>query len=162
MTTTIDTPVRDVVADDAQIEHPRGGGCAALLTHAWALARGSLIKTARTPEALIDVTVQPVIFLLLFTYLFGGALSGGDRHAYLQFLLPGMLAQSLAMGGIALGQNLNADIEQGVFDRFRSLPGARSAPLLGAVAADVIRYLTVCVAMLAFGMAIGFRVETGS
>lgn len=67
----------------------------------------------RTPEALIDVTIQPVIFLLMFTYLFGGAIAGGDRHAYLQFLLPGMLGQSLAMGGIALGQNLNADIEKG-------------------------------------------------
>jgi oleandomycin transport system permease protein len=72
-----------------------------------------------------------------------------------------MLAQSLAMGGIALGQNLNADIEKGVFDRFRSLPVARSAPLVGAVAADVVRYLTVCVVMLGFGTLIGFRVETG-
>jgi oleandomycin transport system permease protein len=105
--------------------------------------------------------LQPVIFLLLFTYLFGGAIAGGDRHAYLQFLLPGMLAQSLAMGGIALGQNLNADIEKGVFDRFRSLPVARSAPLVGAVAADVVRYLTVCLVMLGFGTIIGFRVQTG-
>jgi len=126
-----------------------------------ALARRSLIKTVRTPEALIDVTLQPVIFLLLFTYLFGGAIAGGDRHAYLQFLLPGMLAQSLALGGIALGQNLNADIEKGVFDRFRSLPVARSAPLVGAVAADVVRYLTVCLVMLGFGTVMGFRVETG-
>jgi len=156
--TTLDVPVRNIVGD---IDKPRGGALAALARHSIALARRSLIKTVRTPEALIDVTIQPVIFLLLFTYLFGGALSGGDRHAYLQFLLPGMLAQSLAMGGIALGQNLNADIEKGVFDRFRSLPVARSAPLVGAVAADVVRYLTVCVVMLAFGMLIGFRVETG-
>jgi len=143
------------------LDRPRGGAPAALLRHSVALARRSLIKTVRTPEALIDVTLQPVIFLLLFTYLFGGAIAGGDRHAYLQFLLPGMLAQSLAMGGIALGQNLNADIEKGVFDRFRSLPVARSAPLVGAVAADVVRYLTVCLVMLGFGMAVGFRVETG-
>ena len=132
-----------------------------LLRHSVVVARRSLIRTWRTPEALVDVTLQPVIFLLLFTYLLGGAISGGDRHGYLQFLLPGMLAQSLAMGGIALGQNLNADIEKGVFDRFRSLPVARSAPLVGAVAADVIRYLTVCVVMLGFGMVMGFRVETG-
>jgi len=143
------------------IDSPRGGSAAALVRHATALARRSLIKTMRTPEALLDVTLQPVIFLLLFTYLFGGAISGGDRDGYLQFLLPGMLAQSLAMGGIALGQNLNADIEKGVFDRFRSLPVARSAPLVGAVAADFIRYLTVCVVMLTFGMIMGFRVETG-
>jgi oleandomycin transport system permease protein len=156
--TTLDVPVRNIVGD---IDKPRGGALAALARHSVALARRSLIKTVRTPEALIDVTLQPVIFLLLFTYLFGGALSGGDRHAYLQFLLPGMLAQSLAMGGIALGQNLNADIEKGVFDRFRSLPVARSAPLVGAVAADVVRYLTVCLVMLGFGTVMGFRVETG-
>ncbi|BEL08294.1 ABC transporter permease [Actinoplanes sichuanensis] len=130
------------------------------IRHSAALAKRSLIKTMRTPEALIDVTIQPVIFLLLFTYLFGGAIAG-DRHAYLQFLLPGMLAQSLAMGGVALGQNLNADIEKGVFDRFRSLPISRAAPLVGAVLADVVRYLSVCVVMLLFGTIMGFRVETG-
>ena len=156
--TTLDVPVRNIVGD---IDKPRGGALAALARHSVALARRSLIKTIRTPEALIDVTLQPIIFLLLFTFLFGGALAGGDRHAYLQFLLPGMLAQSLALGGIALGQNLNADIEKGVFDRFRSLPVARSAPLVGAVAADVVRYLTVCLVVLGFGTLIGFRVETG-
>ncbi len=153
--TTLDVTVPTIA------DRPRGGPLAALARHSVALARRSLIKTIRTPEALIDVTLQPVIFLLLFTYLFGGAISGGDRHAYLQFLLPGMLAQSLAMGGIALGQNLNADIEKGVFDRFRSLPVARSAPLVGAVAADIVRYLTVCVVMLGCGTAMGFRVQTG-
>ncbi|GAA2658919.1 ABC transporter permease [Paractinoplanes durhamensis] len=146
---------------DLDIDRPRGGAFAALARHSVALARRSLIKTIRTPEALIDVTLQPVIFLLLFTFIFGGALAGGDRHVYLQFLLPGLLAQSLAMGGIALGQNLNADIEKGVFDRFRSLPVARIAPLAGAVAADIVRYLTVCVVMLGFGTIMGFRVETG-
>jgi len=156
--TTLDVPVRNIVGD---IDKPRGGALAALLRHSVALARRSLIKTVRTPEALIDVTLQPVIFLMLFTYIFGGALAGGDRHTYLQFLLPGLLAQSLAMGGIALGQNLNADIEKGVFDRFRSLPVARSAPLVGAVAADIVRYLTVCVVMLGFGTIMGFRAENG-
>src|ERR1700754_286905 len=156
--TTLDVPVRNIVGD---IDKPRGGAFAAQVRHSAALAKRSLIKTVRTPEALIDVTLQPVIFLLIFTFLFGGAIAGGDRHAYLQFLLPGMLAQSLAMGGIALGQNLNADIEKGVFDRFRSLPVARSAPLVGAVAADIVRYLTVCVVMLGFGAIMGFRVETG-
>ena len=97
------------------------------------LARRSLIKTWRTPEALIDVTLQPVIFLVLFTYVFGGAIAGGSQHDYLQFLLPGLLGQTIAMASVSLGQNLNADIEKGVFDRFRSLPIARSAPLVGAV-----------------------------
>src|SRR5204863_8880355 len=102
----------------------------------------------RTRGALDIGILQPVVFLMQFSYLFDGTISGGDRHGYLQLLLPGMLGQSLAMGGIALGQNLNADIEKGVFDRFRSLPISRAAPLVGAVFADIIRYLTVCVVML--------------
>ena len=87
--------------------------------HALVLARRNLIKTMRTPEQLIDVTLQPIIFLLLFVYVFGGAIGGGSHHHYLEYLLPGLLGQSIAMGSIALGQNMNADIEKGVFDRFR-------------------------------------------
>jgi oleandomycin transport system permease protein len=128
--------------------------------HARALAKRSLIKTWRTPEALIDVTLQPVIFLLLFTYIFGGAIAGGSQQDYLQFLLPGILGQSIAMAGVAIGQNLNADIDKGIFDRFRALPIGRSAPLVGAVAADVMRYLILCVVTLGFGYILGFRIET--
>jgi oleandomycin transport system permease protein len=130
------------------------------LRHAVVLARRSLIKTWRTPEALIDVTLQPIIFLLLFTYIFGGAIAHGSTHTYLQFLLPGLLGQSIAMAGIALGQNLNADIEKGVFDRFRSLPISRATPLVGAVLADVARYLVLCGVFFGFGTLIGFRVQT--
>ena len=130
------------------------------LTHALVLAQRNLIKTLRTPEQLIDVTFQPMIFLLLFVYVFGGAIGHGSTHNYLQYLLPGLLGQSIAMGVVALGQNLNADIEKGVFDRFRSLPIARSAPLVGAVFADFFRYLTVCVVTLGFGYVMGFRIGT--
>ena len=133
---------------------PRASG----LRHARVLAKRSLIKTFRTPEALVDVTLQPVIFLGLFTYIFGGAIAGAThRHAYLEFLLPGLLGQTIAMASVALGQNLNADIQKGVFDRFRSLPIARSAPLVGAVLADVARYLILFAVMMGFGLAIGFR-----
>jgi oleandomycin transport system permease protein len=128
--------------------------------HALVLAKRNLIKTWRTPEQLIDVTIQPIIFLILFVYVFGGAIGGGSRHGYLQYLLPGLLGQGIAMGSIALGQNMNADIEKGVFDRFRSLPIARSVPLVGAVLADFVRYLILCVMCLGFGYAIGFRIET--
>ena len=136
----------------------------AALRHVLALAKRSLIKTWRTPEALIDVTLQPVIFLLLFTYIFGGAIAGGS-----QARLPAVpaaracSAQSIAMAGVALGQNLNTDIEKGVFDRFRSLPIARSAPLVGAVARRH-RALprSLCVVTLGFGYLMGFRVQTGA
>ncbi|WP_029431646.1 ABC transporter permease [Blastococcus sp. URHD0036] len=120
------------------------------------LARRSLIKTWRTPEALIDVTLQPIIFLALFTYVFGGAIAGGSQEDYLQFLLPGLLGQTIAMASVSLGQNLNADIEKGVFDRFRSLPIARSAPLVGAVMADLVRYLILFTVMVGVGMLMGF------
>jgi oleandomycin transport system permease protein len=130
------------------------------LRHAAVLAKRSLIKTWRTPEQLIDVTIQPIIFLLLFVYVFGGAITHGSTHSYLQFLLPGLLGQSIAMGSVALGQNLNADIEKGVFDRFRSLPIARSAPLVGAVLADFFRYLLLCVIFIGFGYVMGFRITT--
>jgi oleandomycin transport system permease protein len=131
-----------------------------LLRHSAVLARRSLIGTLRTPEALADVTIQPVIFLLLFTYVFGGAISGGSQHDYLQFLLPGILGQTIAMAGVAIGVNLNTDVEKGVFDRFRSLPIARSAPLTGAVMADVVRYTLLCVVMIGFGYVLGFRATT--
>ncbi len=135
------------------------GGAIAYPRHTFALAKRSLLKMRRTPEALIDVTLQPIIFLLMFTYIFGGAIAGSSSD-YLQFLLPGLLGQSIAMAGVALGQNLNADIEKGVFDRFRSLPIGRSVPLVGAVAADIARYFILCVVTLGFGMIMGFRVET--
>lgn len=131
------------------------------LRHVFVVAQRSLIKTWRTPEALIDVTLQPVIFLALFTYIFGGAIAGGSQHDYLQFLLPGILGQTIAMAGIALGTNLNTDIEKGIFDRFRSLPIGRSVPLVGAVVADVARYLTLCVVTMGAGFGMGFRVQTG-
>ena len=134
-----------------------------LLRHSIVLARRGLINHVRTPEALIDVTLQPIIFLLMFTYIFGGAISHGSTHSYLQFpKLPGILGQTIAMGGIAIGVNLNNDITKGIFDRFRSLPIARSAPLVGSVLADVVRYVILCVVTLGFGYALGFRAHTGS
>ena len=129
--------------------------------HALVLARRSLIKIRRTPEALIDVTLQPVIFLGLFTYVFGGAIAGGSQHDYLQFLLPGLFGQTIAMASVSLGQNLNSDIEKGVFDRFRSLPIARSAPLVGAVMADIVRYLILFVVMMGTGVLLGFEATNG-
>jgi oleandomycin transport system permease protein len=128
--------------------------------HALVLAKRNMTKMVRTPEQFLDVTLQPIIFLLLFTYIFGGALAAGSQHAYLEFLLPGMLAQTLAMSSVSIGQNMNADIAKGVFDRFRSLPIARSVPLVGAVLADFSRYAIVCVVTMTFGYLLGFRVAT--
>jgi oleandomycin transport system permease protein len=131
----------------------------ALLRHSLVLAQRSLVKTLRTPEALIDVTLQPIIFLTLFTYVFGGAIAGGSQHDYLQYLLPGILAQTIALGGVAIGVNLNEDVGKGIFDRFRALPIDRSAPLVGSVLADIVRYVVVFVVTLAMGYVLGFRAQ---
>ena len=132
--------------------------------HALVLAKRNIIKITRAPEQLIDVTLQPVIFLVLFYYVFGGAIMGGhagaSRHDYLQFLVPGLLGQLLAMSSIAIGQNMNADIEKGVFDRFRSLPIGRAIPLIGAVGAEFFRYLMVFLINVGFGYLLGFRITT--
>ena len=157
-TTLTPSPTRPTGPALAAAAGPARSG--AWLRHAVALARRGLIKTWRTPEALIDVTFQPIIFLLMFTYIFGGAIAGGSQQTYLQFLLPGLLGQTIAMAGVALGTNLNSDITKGVFDRFRSLPISRSAPLVGAVMADIVRYLIVFAVTLGFGSLIGFRIGT--
>ena len=157
-TQTLTTPARPTMPAPHTTES--SSGLISYVRHALVVAKRSLIKTWRTPEALIDVTIQPVIFLALFTYIFGGAIAAGDRSAYLQFLLPGILGQSIALAGIALGVNLNTDIEKGIFDRFRSLPIGRSVPLVGAVVADLARYVVLCVVTFGTGMIMGFRVQT--
>lgn len=130
-----------------------------LIRHSLALTKRSLIKTWHTPEALIDVTIQPAIFLIIFVYIFGKSISG-DTTTYLQFLLPGILAQTIAQGAISIGVNMNTDMEKGLFDRFRSLPIPRSAPLIGAVLGDVVRYVIVTISTLTVGYIIGFRIES--
>jgi oleandomycin transport system permease protein len=126
------------------------------LRHGLSLARRGIVKTIHSPEALIDVTLQPVIFLLLFVYVFGGAIAG-NSSAYLHFALPGVLLQTVVFASAGTGVGLAEDLKTGIFDRFRSLPISRAAPLLGAIAADLVRYLTAGVIMLVFGFALGYR-----
>ncbi|HZN71902.1 MAG TPA: ABC transporter permease [Micromonosporaceae bacterium] len=130
-----------------------------LVRHSLALARRSLIKTMRTPEQLLDVTLQPVIFVVVFVYLLGGAVAG-SQHEYLQFLLPAIMVQTVMFASLATGVGLNTDIKKGVFDRFRSLPIGRSAPLIGSVLGDVIRFVVSIVVLLGFGYLLGFRIQT--
>ena len=130
-----------------------------LARHSLALARRSLIKTIRTPEQLLDVTLQPVIFVVMFVYLLGGAVAG-SQHEYLQFLLPAIMVQTVLFASVATGVSLNTDIKKGVFDRFRSLPIARSAPLVGSVLGDMIRFVVSITVLMSFGYALGFRIGT--
>jgi oleandomycin transport system permease protein len=132
----------------------------AVLRHSAALAWRGILKTVHSTEALLDVTLQPVIFLLLFVYVFGGAIAG-DPETYLQYALPGVLVQTVVFASAGTGTGLADDLKSGIFDRFRSLPISRTAPLLGAIGADLVRYLTSGVIMLAFGFLLGFRTQAG-
>ncbi|ONI68005.1 ABC transporter [Kribbella sp. ALI-6-A] len=128
------------------------------LTLAWR----NIVRIRQNPEALADVTFQPIIFLVLFLFVFGGAVSGGGGwRDYLPYLLPGVLVQSVVFSTLGTGVALNDDFAKGVFDRFRSLPIARVSPLIGAVLGDAIRYLTSIVILMVTGFALGFRFENG-
>jgi ABC-2 type transport system permease protein len=120
----------------------------------------ALLKIKHVPEQLFDVTIFPIMFTLLFTYLFGGALAGSPS-AYLQFLLPGILVQTVLMITIYTGMTLSQDITKGVFDRFRSLPIWAPAVLVGALLADAIRYAVASLMCLLLGLILGFRPPGG-
>ncbi|SNT40901.1 ABC-2 type transport system permease protein/oleandomycin transport system permease protein [Asanoa hainanensis] len=130
------------------------------MTQCLTLTWRGIVKLRRHPASLADVVFGPAIFLVLFVYVFGGAISGSTRE-YLQFVLPGMLGLMTLLATMGVGTALNQDIEKGVFDRIRSLPTPRIAPLVGAIGADVVRQVIAIVALLGFGLALGFRFSTG-
>ena len=130
---------------------PRPGPWSAAMTFGW---RG-MLKIKHVPEQLIDVTITPVLFLLMFTYLFGGALSGSTGE-YLQFILPGILAQSVLFTCVYSGVALNTDMTKGVVDRFRSLPIWRPAPLVGAVMGDSLRFALAATVVVLLGLIMGY------
>ncbi|AKG53981.1 ABC transporter permease DrrC [Dehalogenimonas sp. WBC-2] len=130
------------------------------LSNVLTMAYRGLLKVRHSPEQLADVIFQPILFTLMFTYLFGGAVAG-NVHAYLPIIIPGILAQGILTGSVATGVQLREDMDKGVFDRFKSLPIARIAPLAGPLVADMIRYAIVTVLTFAMGYLIGFRPEAG-
>ncbi|MCO7175020.1 ABC transporter permease [Sporolactobacillus kofuensis] len=131
-------------------------GLSASLTFAWR----ALLKIKYLPEQLLDVTFFPVMFTLMFTYLFGGALAG-STGAYLQFLIPGILVQTVLFTTVYTGVALNTDISKGTFDRFRSLPIWSPSPLVGALLADAARYMIASIIVIALGLILGFRPHGG-
>jgi ABC-2 type transport system permease protein len=120
-----------------------------------------LLKVRRTPEQLFDVTLQPILFTLMFTYIFGGAIAG-DVQSYLPFFIPGILVQTVITTSVVTGVQLREDMDKGVFDRFRSLPIARIAPLAGALLADTIRYLIATALTMVMGLIMGWRPDGGA
>ncbi|MGW5736519.1 MULTISPECIES: ABC transporter permease [Streptomyces] len=129
--------------------------------HSFALAGRGVTKFVKSPARLVDVVLTPIVFLLMFVYLFGGAIAGGDTDAYLQMITPGIMVMTVFQASIGIGVSLNADSTTGIFDRFRSMPIARSAPLIGAVLADVVRYVVCLATLIALALVMGYRFDTG-
>lgn len=124
------------------------------------MAYRGLLKIKRNPEQLFDVTLQPIIFTVMFTYIFGGAISG-NVQSYLPVIIPGILVQTVIGTSVVTGVQLREDMEKGVFDRFRTLPIARIAPLAGALLADTVRYLIASTLTFVMGFLMGYRPAGG-
>ena len=125
------------------------------------LAWRAMLKIKHVPFQLFDVTVTPIMFTLLFTYIFGGALAGTPRE-YIQYLLPGIVVQTVLFITVYTGVGLNSDIKKGLYDRFRSLPMWQPSPLLGALSGDVFRYSVASALILIVGFILGFRPDGGA
>lgn len=157
-------PAASAVADEAAVRRaisasprpPRAGPLSAVLTFGW---RG-MLKVKHVPEQLLDVTITPVMFVLMFTYIFGGAISGSTRE-YLHYLLPGILVMSVLFTTVYSGVALNTDLTKGVVDRIRSLPVWRPAPLVGSLLGDSVRYLVNGSVIILLGVLLGFRPGAG-
>ncbi|GAA2414504.1 ABC transporter permease [Actinomadura vinacea] len=124
------------------------------------LAWRNLVQIKHNPMELLDLSIQPIMFVLLFAYVFGPSMAG-SVEAYLPVVIPGIIAQNALFAGMTTGFGLNTDITKGVFDRFRSLPIARTAPLVGRIIADTTKQAWSMLILLTVGFAIGFRIETG-
>ncbi|MGW0559838.1 ABC transporter permease [Streptomyces sp. NPDC003016] len=169
---TVATKDKNKGLDALALEAPKAGELAALLVSKDRPRRPSalsasltfgwraMLKIKHVPEQLFDVTAFPIMMVLMYTYLFGGALAGSVAE-YIQFLLPGILTMSIVMITMYTGVSVNTDITKGVFDRFRTLPIWRPAPMVGYLLGDVIRYLIASVVMLTVGLIIGYRPHGG-
>ncbi|MET8572553.1 ABC transporter permease [Streptomyces sp. NPDC004783] len=135
---------------------PRPSSLSTSLTFGWR----AVLKIKHVPEQLFDVTAFPIMNLLMFTYLFGGALAGSPGD-YIQFVLPGILVMSVVMITMYTGVSVNIDIEKGVFDRFRSLPIWRPSAMVGYLLGDALRYTIASAVMLAVGLLLGYRPDGG-
>jgi len=159
----MDSTVMDITVSDpaATVEAltPRVRPLAGL-RQVLSLSWRTLVQVKHNPAELIDFSVQPVMFLLLFTYVFGGAI-GGSPHAYLQFALAGIIVQNSLFTTLNTATGLATDLEKGFFDRLRSLPIARFAPLAGRMVADLAKQTWAIAMLLVIGIIMGFRVGTG-
>jgi ABC-2 type transport system permease protein len=146
--------VRKAISSTAR--PPKASALSAALSFGW---RG-MLKVKHVPEQLLDVTITPVMFVLMFTYLFGGAIAGSTSE-YLRYILPGILVMSVLFTTVYSGVALNTDLTKGVIDRFRSLPIWRPAPLVGSLIGDSVRYLIAGSVIIVLGFVLGYRSDGG-
>ncbi len=135
---------------------PAASAWAATTTMGWR----AMLKIKHVPFQLFDVTVFPIMMTLMFTYLFGGALAGSPRE-YVQYLIPGIVVQTIVFITVYTGVGLNGDITKGLFDRFRSVPIWQPAPIFGALLGDVFRYSLAATMVITLGVIMGFRPAAG-
>ncbi|MDY0814996.1 ABC transporter permease [Kitasatospora purpeofusca] len=161
MTTATLTPTpapaagtRTTAAEDGRI------GLGANLRHVGALTRRNLMRIKADPESMFDAVLMPIIFTVLFVYVFGGAVSG-DQDAYKQYMIPGLMGQTGLTLAMAVGTGLNSDFQTGVMDRFRTLPIGRASVLLSKIGAETCRALLSFAIMIAFSLCIGFDLKGG-
>jgi ABC-2 type transport system permease protein len=135
---------------------PRPSACSNALAFGWR----AILKFKHVPEQLFDLVMTPIMFTLLFTFVFGGALAGSPSE-YLQFFLPGILVQTVVFNSVYSGMGLSTDLDKGLFDRFRSLPIWPLAPFAGLMVGDVLRHLIAGLIILSIGLILGYRPEAG-
>lgn len=135
---------------------PHSGAIFNVITFGWR----ALLKIKHIPEQSFDVVITPIMFTVMFTYLFGGAIAG-STSAYLQFLLPGILAQTVIFTCLYTGVTLNTDLSKGIHDRFKSMPIWAPSPIVGAMLGDVLRYTASSVIVLVIGVMMGYRPQAG-
>lgn len=150
------------VASRTQIEaqrprtHPTN-----IARQSWIMVKRNMIHTKRMPEMLSDVTAQPIMFVLLFAFVFGASITDTGGASYREFLLPGILAQTIVFSAFVVAAGITADVEKGIIDRFRSLPIHRSSVLIGRSVASLVHSSIGIVVMAVTGLAIGWRIRGG-
>jgi|SoiMethySBSTD1v2_1073268.scaffolds.fasta_scaffold491048_2 ABC-2 type transport system permease protein len=155
--TTTSVPVSSTAPDAVITSLPRG----AALVDGLTVARRNVLRILRTPQLVFFSTIQPIMFVLLFNYVFGGAIDPTGGGNYIDYLLPGIMIQTVSFGATSTAIGLATDMGTGIMDRFRSLPMARSAVLSGRTTADALRNLFVVLLIVAVGTVIGFRFHNG-
>ncbi|MCB5170026.1 ABC transporter permease [Streptomyces bambusae] len=165
MSTTTSAPVRGAAPGTPAPDRTQSGegriGLRANLRHIGALSRRNALQIKANPESIFEVVLMPIVFILLFVYVFGGAIAGkGNQDAYVNYLVPGMMAMMGLNIAMAVGTGVNEDFQKGVMDRFRSMPIARSSVLIAKIVVEIGRMLIATAILLGMGFLLGLDIKT--